>query len=267
MNPFKTICERLGVDPEALAKRAGVEVSDLRESLSGEPPGPVAALLKGAETMGIKWRVYAVRPFRFWASFAGVDALITSSRFRRDQGIEPLPKTIGEVRKLAHRMHKDGKSYQKIIRHMMGNWIPTFEGGRIWNQGPLGHMLKRADVQKGDDGPLKFSEEFRSDWRRRVLQLLVAEIFNFAPKAVLDYGVEPGLTQDRIVLNSSSPMPDAYLDWAKDNAAGLGWFDPIHWGFNEESMDGIGEEGFPGSNGPTGGQPDARDHDRDVEDQ
>lgn len=208
-----------------------MEASLLAGVLSASPLGPVAAFLRVAQVVGVKWRILSQGRFVMWLKLGEVENLWWSERARKFLGLEQPPKTWEDLRKLVHFLRGLGRSYQEICDHMEANWICTAAGLREWRRSTILQYLNAQDEigerfasRKLDPGPI-----FKTAWARFVMDRLLVHLFAFAPMALVEFSIGWGFDGDRIVIDSEGSVPDAIRDWAIARMGELAWLHPHDW--------------------------------------
>lgn len=242
INPLRLLCDQLGITPAFLAREMGLPVIRLARSLSNPPRDKaVIEYLRILQHLGIKMRLAADAPIKFWILNREIDCLIVNNEWRKTVDMCPVPRNHKGITKICLTLKDRGMTFTEIARYLRRHFIPMGRGSSEWSENSIKMRItpsrrKRIAGVKQQDAeydPKVWRERWRDAWRQHVVGLLLARIFPVDPKAFLRWGIGARTEGRYTILESQGPVPACAKRWLEEGIKNVGWFGGHAWGIGE----------------------------------
>lgn len=241
MNPLAEICKRMGLSNQRVATLAGCRLKAANFALATENVHEyVETFIDICAAMEVQLRLTKAEPLHIWIDCAVIDELYASKKYRSQYGLIQLPPTRREMtRLLLH--YRRTMPFNQIIPTLEKSFICTSMGYTEWSAQNLDRDMKKYGGKKGgkrrlgrknkyNQYTIKPNEESLARWRRFVVSNLMAESCPEDPMLGPRYGIAPRIEGDKMILQSTKPIPTAPRRWFMEGLGRHWWLEPGHWG-------------------------------------
>lgn len=237
-NPLRILCDQLGVTPAFLARDMGIPILRAAAALSNPLRNKsVIEYIAVLQHLGVKMRLPADAPVKFWIANREIDRLVVDNAWRAKVEMCPCPRNAQGLDKICRTLKDRGMVYSEIAAYLKRHFIPTGSASRGWTDNAVKMRIAPTKVKRRGTStqPVRFDaetwrEQWRDQWRQHVVGLLLARIFPVDPTAFLRWGISARSEAKYTIIESAGPVPACAKRWLETGIRNIDWFGGHAWG-------------------------------------